>query len=58
MATILVIDDIPINRAIPVLLLAQRGHRMLEAGDGVEGLEKAQAERPDLRGCKKLTSRF
>ncbi|HEY7489741.1 MAG TPA: ATP-binding protein [Candidatus Tectomicrobia bacterium] len=48
MATILVIDDIPINRAIPVLLLAHRGHRMIEAGDGVEGLEKARAERPDL----------
>jgi PAS domain S-box-containing protein len=48
MATILVIDDQPVNREFLVTLLSYGGHRLLEAGDGSRGLAVAAAERPDL----------
>jgi signal transduction histidine kinase/DNA-binding response OmpR family regulator len=48
MATILVIDDEPTNRQLLSTILGYRGHRVLEAGDGQEGLEKTRAEKPDL----------
>src|SRR5437868_440154 len=48
MATILVVDDRPVNRAVLVSLLGYQGHRMLEAGDGSEALTIAQAEHPAL----------
>jgi PAS domain S-box-containing protein len=48
MATILVVDDIAANRELLVTLLRHRGHRLLQAADGAEGLGAAHAERPDL----------
>jgi PAS domain S-box-containing protein len=48
MATILVVDDQPVNREFLSTLLGYAGHRLVEAADGAEALEKAQAERPDL----------
>ena len=48
MATILIVDDLSANRELLVTLLRYQGHRMLEAGDGSEGLAVVQAERPDL----------
>jgi signal transduction histidine kinase len=48
MSTILVIDDRPTNREFLVTLLGYAGHRVLEAGDGAEGLACARAQRPDL----------
>jgi PAS domain S-box-containing protein len=48
MATILVVDDHPENRRFLALLLGSAGHRILQAGDGAEGLAVAQGERPDL----------
>jgi PAS domain S-box-containing protein len=48
MATILIVDDRPVNREFLVTLLGYSGHRLLEAGDGSEGLAVARAERPDL----------
>jgi len=48
MATILIIDDRPTNRDYLTSLLGYGGHRLLEAGDGAEGLAIAAAERPDL----------
>ena len=48
MATILIVDDRPINRDFLVTLLGYRGHRLLEAADGAEALEVARAGRPDL----------
>jgi signal transduction histidine kinase/DNA-binding response OmpR family regulator len=48
MATILVVDDRPVNREFLVTLLGYSGHRLLEATDGAEALAIAQAERPDL----------
>ncbi|GEM_PF-4038061 len=48
MATILVVDDRSINRQFLVTLLGYFNHRMLEAADGQEAFEIAQAQRPDL----------
>jgi diguanylate cyclase (GGDEF)-like protein/PAS domain S-box-containing protein len=48
MAKILVVDDNASNRKLVVTLLAHEGHRMIEAHDGVDGLEAARAENPDL----------
>jgi len=48
MATILIVDDRESNRELLTTLLAYRNHRTVEARDGLEGLERARAERPDL----------
>ncbi|HWH76945.1 MAG TPA: response regulator, partial [Candidatus Binatus sp.] len=48
MATILVVDDEPTNRQLLSTILGYRGHRVVEAGDGQEGLDKSRAENPDL----------
>jgi CheY-like chemotaxis protein len=48
MATILVVDDHPINREFLVTLLGYRGHHLLQAADGAEALQVARAEHPDL----------
>jgi PAS domain S-box-containing protein len=48
MAKILVVDDKPTSREVLVNLLGYYGHRMLEAGDGQEGLKVARSKRPDL----------
>src|SRR5689334_7903612 len=48
MATILIVDDHPANRAFLRMLLGCKGHRLVEAADGAEGLAIAGAERPDL----------
>ncbi|HEY7494389.1 MAG TPA: PAS domain S-box protein [Candidatus Tectomicrobia bacterium] len=48
MATILIVDDHPTNRQFLTTLLHYDGHRVLEAGDGSDGLAKTQVECPDL----------
>ena len=48
MASILVVDDRPTNRQFLLTLLGYGGHRLLEAADGEEALERIVAERPDL----------
>jgi CheY-like chemotaxis protein len=48
MATILIVDDHPANRTFLRTLLGYKGHRLVEAADGAEGLAVAGAERPDL----------
>jgi signal transduction histidine kinase len=48
MATILVVDDCSTNREVIVTLLNYYDHRMLEAKDGLEGLNVVRAESPDL----------
>jgi PAS domain S-box-containing protein len=48
MATILIVDDRPVNRQYLVTLLGYSGHRTLEASDGAEALALASTERPDL----------
>jgi signal transduction histidine kinase len=48
MATILVVDDKPLNRSLLTTLLGFSGHRMIEAANGLEAIEKALVEHPDL----------
>jgi len=43
-----VIEDNPTNLQLMVYLLTAFGHEALEAHEGVEGVEKAQREKPDL----------
>jgi len=45
---ILVVDDIAENRAVLVDTLTHLGFQVSEAANGVEGLERATADRPDL----------
>jgi CheY-like chemotaxis protein len=47
-ATILIVDDLPADRAILVTVLRDEGHRILEAADGSQGLAVARAEHPDI----------
>jgi diguanylate cyclase (GGDEF)-like protein len=47
-ATILIVDANPSDRRLYITLLGNFGHRLLEAGDGVEALALARAELPDL----------
>ncbi|MBU1353997.1 MAG: EAL domain-containing protein [Gammaproteobacteria bacterium] len=48
MAKILVVDDLPANRALVVTLIGHGGHQALEASDGAEALVLVRAERPQL----------
>lgn len=48
MSTILIVDTHPTDRQLYITLLGSFGHTMLEAGDGVDALEIARAELPDL----------
>jgi len=48
MATVLVVDDHPVNRDLLVTLLGYRGHTVLEACDGAEALRIVQMRRLDL----------
>jgi PAS domain S-box-containing protein len=45
---VLVVDDIPENRAVVVDLLVSLGFEVVEAANGEDGLEMAQRLRPDL----------
>jgi CheY-like chemotaxis protein len=46
--TILVVDDIPSNRAVLVDLLKPLGFEVIEAADGWQAIQLAQETRPDL----------
>lgn len=48
MATILIVDSNETDRSPYISLLGNLGHRMLEAVNGMEALELARAELPDL----------
>ena len=48
MAKILVVDDNPANVRVLKLRLLAEGYEVVEAADGLEALEKANEERPDL----------
>ncbi|MDH3283330.1 MAG: sigma-54 dependent transcriptional regulator [Acidobacteriota bacterium] len=47
-ATVLVVDDEATNRQALRLVLEDEGYRIVEAGDGDEGLDKVRREEPDL----------
>jgi DNA-binding response OmpR family regulator len=48
MARILVVDDQPDIRQTTSMALQQGGHVVLTASNGIEGVEAARAEHPDL----------
>ncbi len=48
MATILIVDDLSVNRQFLATLLKYTGHRIVEAADGMEALDVAKREKPDL----------
>jgi diguanylate cyclase (GGDEF)-like protein len=48
MATILVVDEGPINRHFVVTLLRDHGHRVLEASSGDAALDFIRSDHPDL----------
>ena len=47
-SSVLVIEDDPDMRTLLVLMLEDRGHRVLAASDGREGLDVLRHESPDL----------
>jgi signal transduction histidine kinase/ActR/RegA family two-component response regulator len=44
----LVVDDVPANRSVLCQLLARLGFEVVEATNGLEGVQQAQAVQPDL----------
>jgi len=48
MATILIVDDNPVNRRFLSTLLRQHGHTLLEANDGQSALDVVRTGRLDL----------
>src|SRR5258706_1655929 len=48
MATILIVDTNPTDRRAYITLLGNFGHRLLEAKDGMQALDPARIELPDL----------
>ena len=48
MKTILIVEDNEDNRLIYSQYLTHAGYRVLEAGNGAEGLDTARRERPDI----------
>lgn len=48
MKTILLADDSPGGREVVQVALEMAGYRIIEASDGVEALQLAKADRPDL----------
>ncbi|MBI5205821.1 MAG: PAS domain S-box protein [Nitrospirae bacterium] len=45
---ILIVDDDPDTRHILKLIIEMQGHEVIEASDGLQGLEKTKANMPDL----------
>jgi CheY-like chemotaxis protein len=48
MALILVVEDDETNQQLVTRFLKRDGHRVIHAADGLEGVDQAQTEMPDL----------
>ncbi|OQX88946.1 hypothetical protein B6D60_00615 [candidate division KSB1 bacterium 4484_87] len=47
-STVLVVDDLPLNRKLQRLFLTEGGYRVIFAEDGIEALQKVKKHSPDL----------
>ena len=47
-ATVLVVDDDPVIQKLLRVNFEMEGYEVIIAGDGVEGLERARADHPDI----------
>jgi CheY-like chemotaxis protein len=47
-ATVLVADDVPLNRQLVTGYFAGTGHRLITAANGAEAMEEARKHRPDV----------
>jgi DNA-binding response OmpR family regulator len=47
-ATVLVVDDDPVIQGLLRVNFEMEGYDVITAGDGVEGLERARSEQPDV----------
>lgn len=47
-ATVLVVDDDPVIQKLLQVNFEMEGYSVITAGDGEEGLRRAQSERPDI----------
>jgi len=48
LATLLIVDDEPLNRLLLATVLRPLGHQIVEAADGAEGLRAVAERSPDL----------
>src|SRR5581483_695974 len=57
-ATVLVVDDDPVIQKLLQVNFEMEGYIVITAGDGVEGLERARADRPDIIICDIMMPRM
>ena len=58
MATVLLVDDDPHQRAFAAMVLADAGHAVHEAADGAEGMQRALEDPPELIVCDVVMPRM
>ncbi len=56
--TVLVVDDDPVIQKLLQVNFEMEGYTVLTAGDGLEGLERARAETPDIIICDIMMPRM
>ncbi|HEV7888193.1 MAG TPA: response regulator [Acidimicrobiales bacterium] len=57
-ATVLVVDDDPVIQKLLQVNFEMEGYTVLTASDGLEGLERARAEAPDVIICDIMMPRM
>jgi len=57
-STVLVVDDDPVIQKLLQVNFEMEGYTVITAGDGLEGLERARAERPDVIICDIMMPRM
>jgi CheY-like chemotaxis protein len=56
--TVLVVDDDPVIQKLLQVNFEMEGYSVITASDGLEGLERARAERPDIIICDIMMPRM
>ncbi|MDQ1444457.1 MAG: hypothetical protein QOI20_921 [Acidimicrobiaceae bacterium] len=57
-ATVLVVDDDPVIQKLLQVNFEMEGYTVLTAGDGLEGVERARADNPDIIICDIMMPRM